>query len=84
MTQDTENEELESRVNELKATVNALTQEIVDMKERIRELENGEDSTDVDIRSGTMKKQEGDGGNTQDESDTALKEAEDDDEIYVA
>ena len=43
-------DELESQVNELQATVNGLTEELVEAKERIRLLE---ESVDVDLTSGT-------------------------------
>ena len=43
-------DELESQVDELQATVNGLTEELVEAKERIRLLE---ESVDVDLTSGT-------------------------------
>lgn len=41
-------EELERQVAELQAAVNGLTEELVEMKERVRQIEDGEVAIDVD------------------------------------
>lgn len=40
-------EDLERQVAELQAAVNGLTEELVEMKERVRQLEEAEDATDA-------------------------------------
>lgn len=45
-------EELESKVSELQAAVNGLTEELVEMKERVRELE---DDRDVAVAGGASR-----------------------------
>lgn len=51
-------EELERQVGELQAAVNGLTEELVEMKERVRELEDGarptgDDSAVAEVATGT-------------------------------
>lgn len=55
-------EELESRVNELEASVEGLTDELVECKVRLRELEN---AVDTDLGFGTVDSEAADGSTSQ-------------------
>ncbi|EMA46751.1 DUF7518 family protein [Halococcus saccharolyticus] len=51
-------EELESRVTELEATLNGLTEELVETKDRLRELESDESEEYIEAGVGTTPETE--------------------------
>ena len=55
-------EDLRSRVNELETTVDALTDEIVDLQQRLNELEGSDEEKD-EIGVGMEEKEDGDDDN---------------------
>jgi predicted transcriptional regulator len=75
-------EELESKVKELQAAVNGLTEELVEAKERVRQLE---DEVEVDVAAGRSQQVEQDAADNVDadgqvEEDKADDAKEGDDE----
>jgi predicted RNase H-like nuclease (RuvC/YqgF family) len=79
-------EELESRVNELEASVEGLTDELVECKVRLRELENAVDDdigfeTDIGPRSAEGT---GDRSNTEDAEGETREDEEADSDFIVA
>ncbi|SDM08785.1 hypothetical protein SAMN04487949_0797 [Halogranum gelatinilyticum] len=69
-------EELESKVKELQAAVNGLTEELVETKERVRQLE---DEVEVDVAPRRSRQVEADAAEVADaaEAADAADEAED-------
>jgi len=79
-------EELESRVNELEASVEGLTDELVECKVRLRELENAVDE-DIGFESDVPAESEagaGDRSNTEDTQAVDREDEEADSDFIVA
>ena len=77
-------EELESKVKELQAAVNGLTEELVETKERVRQLE---DEVEVDVAAGRSQQVEQDAaenvdadGQVEEDKTDGAKEGDDEEE----
>ena len=90
-------EELESKVAELQAAVNGLTEELVETKERLRQLEDGAetdypvtgppadaDTDDVDAEAEPESQDEGAKAGENVEEDTEAESESDESDIIVA
>ncbi|WP_423745989.1 hypothetical protein V5735_08585 (plasmid) [Haladaptatus sp. SPP-AMP-3] len=60
---------LESRMEELEATIRGLTEELVDANQRIRELEQAQETADADAKSDSAQDEEAKSDESKDDTE---------------
>lgn len=60
---------LESRMEELEATIRGLTEELVDANQRIRELEQAQETADADAKSDSTQDEEAKSDESKDDTE---------------